>query len=586
MATPKTMTDDEVANQHFTLTSEYFTKKFDEPFPGLQPSLAQRRSYMRAFCQWYRWQPDFESVAAAVREKSTIVVSQLFLEKGFKNVRKSLFEWSVDRWVWISWFMDMTDAEKPLWPWVQPPKPEEGEGASPIFAKLKQEYDRKGSLVDEEAVEREKAAIVAKRAAEAEAAAKKAAQVTKPSLQTPSRPVASSAAGPSTIRPVAPQASRQVPQPPPATASTKTPIASMEKEDIRKVLDGPTAKHVHNIMLTSHLALTLPVEGYEASGVDCLVNLTRHCNSMLCQPSSTQIEEENPVLSYAWQTFYPIEVDAALAENRVAVKKSLLEHLGGRIPERLTFEECNKSNLMNETLWSSEEWLLHSSDRSDATLAENRREGGAASLIEYNCLQNPGWQLQDAVDHYCTSRQKQDNLSRRDPVFVRVHYHAHTLQPRSFLDLVSFELPLADGKRSRRSFLVYSLTTIVKMRRKIIHRDELRTYDQTGCPVRRDNPQTWRVTDTGGMSYLLAYVLGVRDPAQVNHISRDVNPECPVKYQLVPEYEYPKQAKDHDPNIYAPDCESSQQFQTGLTDSNDREPFRRECRAKAPSSGY
>ncbi|ENH68857.1 hypothetical protein FOC1_g10014650, partial [Fusarium oxysporum f. sp. cubense race 1] len=59
--------------------------------------------------------------------------------------------------------------------------------------------------------------------------------------------------------------------------------------------------------------------------------------------------------AYSWQAFFPREVDQELANHRMAAKRGVLEHLKDRISDTLTFEDCCNSDLMNKTLWSSNE---------------------------------------------------------------------------------------------------------------------------------------------------------------------------------------------------------------------------------------
>ncbi|KAL9573570.1 hypothetical protein ACKAV7_002114 [Fusarium commune] len=173
--------------------------------------------------------------------------------------------------------------------------------------------------------------------------------------------------------------------------------------------------------LRTHPSLALDIPPFQTSGVDCLVNLIRHTNAILDKRSSTQIEEENLLLAYVWQAFFPREVDQELTNHRITVK-AVLDYLKDRISETLTFEGYCNSDLMNKTLWSSDEWLLYKSNRSGTSPTEARRQGGVASLIEYDCRLDPGLTLQDAVDNCCTLQQKQIHLELRLPKFVRIRY--------------------------------------------------------------------------------------------------------------------------------------------------------------------
>ncbi|KAF4340219.1 hypothetical protein FBEOM_5916 [Fusarium beomiforme] len=165
---------------------------------------------------------------------------------------------------------------------------------------------------------------------------------------------------------------------------------------------------------------------------------------MLAAPSLTQRIHENPLLYYAWQAFFLREIDEELREHRIAVKKSVPEFLKDRISENLTFEYCCKSDLMNETLWSSAEWLLYLGPRTETPAIEARREGVIASLIEYDCRQNLDLSLQDTVNRHCRLQEK-SGLVARDNASARVLYHLHAENPNPFSDLPTFNLPLLDN---------------------------------------------------------------------------------------------------------------------------------------------
>ncbi|TVY76496.1 hypothetical protein Focb16_v006505 [Fusarium oxysporum f. sp. cubense] len=129
----------------------------------------------------------------------------------------------------------------------------------------------------------------------------------------------------------------------------------MDKEDLRKTLSANQTKFELCYRLHTHPSLAFDIPAFETSGVDCLVDLIRHTNAMLDNRSSTRREEENPLLAYAWQAFFPREVEKELANHRIAVKRGVLKHLKDCISDKLTFEDYCNSDLMNKTLWSSNE---------------------------------------------------------------------------------------------------------------------------------------------------------------------------------------------------------------------------------------
>ncbi|KAF5557956.1 hypothetical protein FPHYL_7551 [Fusarium phyllophilum] len=165
----------------------------------------------------------------------------------------------------------------------------------------------------------------------------------------------------------------------------------MDREDLRNTLSFTQTKLELSYCLRAHPSLNLDIPPFETSGVDCLVNVIRHTNTLF--ENSEQREEGNPLLTYAWQPFFPREVDEELTNHRIATKRRVLEHLKDRISETLTFEECCNSDLMNKTLWSSYNWLLYQYNHPGTSTVEARRQGAIASLIEYDCRQNSNLSL-------------------------------------------------------------------------------------------------------------------------------------------------------------------------------------------------
>ncbi|KAK2677015.1 hypothetical protein RAB80_005755 [Fusarium oxysporum f. sp. vasinfectum] len=94
----------------------------------------------------------------------------------------------------------------------------------------------------------------------------------------------------------------------------------MDKEDLRKTLSANRTKFELCYRLHTHPSLAFDIPAFETS-----------------------------------DAFFPREVDQELANHRMAAKRGVLEHLKDRISDTLTFEDCCNSDLMNKTLWSSNE---------------------------------------------------------------------------------------------------------------------------------------------------------------------------------------------------------------------------------------
>ncbi|KAJ3531564.1 hypothetical protein NM208_g8823 [Fusarium decemcellulare] len=137
----------EVASQHFMCESSFYPgERFSEPFPGLQPSLEERRRYMKAFLPWMIWTEDFGRDYITVRKHAESLTATRFIERGITEVRDSIFEWQTDRLLWQLWFRKLPKERCPLWPFMKTPKKPTGEGPSQRFADLLEEHRRNGTL--------------------------------------------------------------------------------------------------------------------------------------------------------------------------------------------------------------------------------------------------------------------------------------------------------------------------------------------------------------------------------------------------------------------------------------------------------
>ncbi|KAF5606531.1 uncharacterized protein FSUBG_5928 [Fusarium subglutinans] len=483
MASKQPSTYDDIVKQHVALTSRFFLGKFEKEFPGPQPSLMQRRQYMYAFCNWYRCRKEFEAEKDELHATAQRTIAQRLIEKHqTKRIPTSSFEWNVDRLFWASWFGVLPEEEIPPWPFKSP-KVEEGEGLSAAFASLKSEYDLNGPLIGKE--EEENAAEALKRARET-AALQKAKESSSPTAPAHGNIVTPMSVSGQENIPSHPRPNAELPHTP-----AQLPI--MDREDLRKTLSFTQTKLELSYRLRAHPSLNLDIPSFETSGVDCLVNLIRHTNALFNNKSSEQREEGNALLTYAWQAFFPREVDEELTSHRIALKRGVLEHLKDRISGTLTFEDCCNSDLMNKTL----------------------RQRAIASLIEYDCRQNPNLSLQRAADQHCALQKTKDFLVLKEPDFARVLYHSHAENPKPFSDLLEFDLVVPDERAAvyNGSSCPFSLISVVRMRDTIHERDYMRIYDDGGIPVMQiesatQTPPIHSLSSKGGHSYLLVFGMG------------------------------------------------------------------------------
>ncbi|KAF5027413.1 hypothetical protein F66182_490 [Fusarium sp. NRRL 66182] len=105
---------------------------FSVNFPGIQPTLSQRREYMAAIFQWHTGNEDFESRERKLRNKTEAGLVRALVSKGVES------------------FVNTRADKRPKWPWPRPPRPAPGEGNSTTFFRLKQRFRRDGKMFREQ----------------------------------------------------------------------------------------------------------------------------------------------------------------------------------------------------------------------------------------------------------------------------------------------------------------------------------------------------------------------------------------------------------------------------------------------------
>lgn len=153
----------EAAMQHLKAKALYPREPFSEEFPGLRPTLAQRRRYMRAFSQWHLYCADPEEHERKLREFAELKLANALIEDGIIGVSAPDFEYGVDEEVWDSWceyeyssyvnliliihiVENCPEESVPLWPWPFP-DPQDDDPDSSKFADLLAKYKREGKLL-------------------------------------------------------------------------------------------------------------------------------------------------------------------------------------------------------------------------------------------------------------------------------------------------------------------------------------------------------------------------------------------------------------------------------------------------------
>ncbi|KAM0228150.1 hypothetical protein ACHAP5_012020 [Fusarium lateritium] len=151
MAPQEEPTEDEAAMQHLKVKGLYPRGPFSEPFPGLHPTLAQRRRYMRAFFQWHLYDAEPKEHERELREHAERNIATAVIDHALKEgqdilgIPTVMFEYGVDAEVWQSWFRNCPKESIPDWPWPCP-KTEAGDPESSKFAELLAKYKKEGTL--------------------------------------------------------------------------------------------------------------------------------------------------------------------------------------------------------------------------------------------------------------------------------------------------------------------------------------------------------------------------------------------------------------------------------------------------------
>ncbi|KAF7547759.1 hypothetical protein G7Z17_g7501 [Cylindrodendrum hubeiense] len=111
---------------------------FATPWVGDNPTLAQRRGYMKAFYGWMSPQAGLDEFFARTRVICERVTAERLVKLGWSEVPLEYFEYTVDKRVWNGFWFGLEI--RPIWPW--PSKPSltvgPGEAYSPTFARLRE----------------------------------------------------------------------------------------------------------------------------------------------------------------------------------------------------------------------------------------------------------------------------------------------------------------------------------------------------------------------------------------------------------------------------------------------------------------
>ncbi|KAI6762644.1 hypothetical protein HG530_008624 [Fusarium avenaceum] len=137
--------EDEIALQHLKVKGVYPRGPFSEQFPGLQPTVAQRRQYMRAFFQWHFYCVDPVEHERKLRELAELKLANTLIGHGIIRVSAPNFESGVDEEVWDAWFEGCPEESFPVWPWPFL-DPQDDDPDSSKFAELLAKYEREGTL--------------------------------------------------------------------------------------------------------------------------------------------------------------------------------------------------------------------------------------------------------------------------------------------------------------------------------------------------------------------------------------------------------------------------------------------------------
>ena len=101
MTTPNAPTG--TAAEHLQLTPKYPNGVFNQPWPGLRPTVAQRRAYMNAFMNWYLQAQDFDEHERSLREESEKLAFEGYMRINKVPQFSMAFEAMVDYLVWKAW---------------------------------------------------------------------------------------------------------------------------------------------------------------------------------------------------------------------------------------------------------------------------------------------------------------------------------------------------------------------------------------------------------------------------------------------------------------------------------------------------
>ncbi|KAJ3544891.1 hypothetical protein NM208_g2796 [Fusarium decemcellulare] len=288
----------------------------------------------------------------------------------------------------------------------------------------------------------------------------------------------------------------------------------------------------------------LKVKGH--TGIECLIMVLQriYSHGMLGPQGLAKrdwfkpAEDNNPILSHAWHMF-----DQTKKARRRAgqARRELFQSLMNTVDlANASFNELCRSELMNRTFWSQDDFRLYQPLYNMTTHKVDDLDPGKlaeASLLHLDRMKDPKLTLQTVADDafgIFTSDGARRMFKPHKPFIVRVLYRPEK-DPRhrlSFDSLRRFQLPYWRWCESRDGTGLYdtsgrndySLIAVVRERVDEKDYDAISTYAlrvTTMSPRFRSTPDSWSLEDTIPRSYMLFF--GLCEDVVLKETSREIS---------------------------------------------------------------
>ncbi|KAI8714831.1 hypothetical protein NCS52_01204000 [Fusarium sp. LHS14.1] len=132
--------------EHRNIPSRFHDGFFSRTWVGNNPTLHQRRQYMRAYLEWRLPHEDMDNQERKLRDLEERKAAMWLINSDVIEISTEQFEWLVDEKFWHTWLSYL--GERTPFPWRCPQETDEPTRVSQAFEGWLEAHRREGDLVE------------------------------------------------------------------------------------------------------------------------------------------------------------------------------------------------------------------------------------------------------------------------------------------------------------------------------------------------------------------------------------------------------------------------------------------------------